>query len=192
MNYDIQRVLALILFVVFLPVFALVALACLIWHGRPVFYSGVRLGQGRNHFSIWKFRTMDGECVEPPYVQSDLWRVHDKDPNDFRITPFGRFLRRFSIDEFPQLWNVMSGDMALVGPRPIVDAEDLLYGVHGDVCHSVKPGMTGLWQVSGRNLTTYHRRVALDRYYVLHRSFALDIWILWRTVGAVISGRGAY
>lgn len=115
-----------------------------------------------------------------------------KQSDDSRITPWGHFLRRFSLDEMPQLWNVIKGDMALAGPRPISAEEDFLYGEYSTILHSVKPGITGLWQISGRNLTTYHRRIAINRYYVSHRSWQLDLWILWKTIGAVISGRGAY
>ena len=101
-------------------------------------------------------------------------------------------MRRFSLDELPQLWNVLKGDMALIGPRPIISKEDQIYGHYSDKLHSIRPGLTGLWQVSGRCLTTYRRRIAINMYYVRHRSWILDLWILWRTIGAVIGGKGAF
>ncbi|MBO7688543.1 MAG: sugar transferase, partial [Kiritimatiellae bacterium] len=111
--------------------------------------------------------------------------------DDPRVTPFGRFLRKTSIDEFPQLFNVFAGDMALVGPRPIVSDEVKFYGAAYDIFASVHPGVTGLWQALGRSDTDYARRVALDTYYVLNWSPWMDVWVLFRTVGAVLFMRGA-
>ena len=107
------------------------------------------------------------------------------------MTPFGKFLRKTSIDEFPQLFNVFAGDMALVGPRPIVEKEVPLYGAAYSTFASVEPGITGLWQASGRSGTDYARRVALDTYYVLNWSPWLDLWIMKKTVAAVLFMRGA-
>ena len=112
--------------------------------------------------------------------------------DDPRVTPLGRFLRKTSIDEFPQLFNVFAGDMALVGPRPIVEKEVHYYGSSYEMFASVKPGITGLWQASGRSDTDYPRRVALDVHYVLNWSPWMDIWILFRTVYAVVFMRGAH
>lgn len=125
-------------------------------------------------------------------LENEEWKTFRKLRRDPRITPVGKWLRRFSLDELPQLWNVQNGTMSLIGPRPIVRAEEKLYGKYSILIHSVKPGITGLWQVSGRNLTTYRRRVAIDLYYAKHKSWKLDLWILYKTVWAVIGGRGAF
>jgi lipopolysaccharide/colanic/teichoic acid biosynthesis glycosyltransferase len=108
------------------------------------------------------------------------------------VTRLGSLLRKLSLDELPQLWNVIIGDMSLVGPRPIVDAEIEKYGKCFDLYIKVRPGLTGLWQVSGRNDTTYERRVALDEYYIRNRSLKLDLQILWKTVFVVLREEGAY
>jgi lipopolysaccharide/colanic/teichoic acid biosynthesis glycosyltransferase len=120
------------------------------------------------------------------------WDENHKLQNDPRVTAIGRFLRRTSIDEFPQIINVLKGEMSLVGPRPIVDEEVIKYGEDYSRIFSVKPGLTGLWQVSGRSETNYSERVAYDTYYLQSWSGWLDLWILFKTFGAVIKGRGAY
>ena len=122
---------------------------------------------------------------------SEEWARHFKLDKDPRITPLGRFLRKTSLDEIPQLFNVIFGDMALIGPRPIVEEEVTYYGNSFKIFSSVKPGVTGLWQVSGRSNTDYAQRVALDTYYVLNWSPWMDLWILVRTVYAVFLMRGA-
>ncbi len=119
------------------------------------------------------------------------WKANFKLKDDPRVTPFGRFLRRTSLDEIPQFFNVFAGSMALVGPRPIVEGEREFYGDAFRLFTSVKPGITGLWQVSGRSDTGYARRVALDVEYVMNWSPWLDVWILLRTVLAVITLKGA-
>ena len=178
----IQWILALFFLILLAPLMLVIALLLPCFSGFPVFYRSRRLGRGKRLFTIAKFRSMQ------PGTEAFV----EKCPDDPRITPFGRILRRFSLDELPQLWNVVCGDMVLVGPRPIVDEEDVLYGKYSAVIHSVKPGITGLWQVSGRNLTTFRRRIAINIYYVRHRSWRLDLWILYKTVWAVIGGRGAF
>jgi lipopolysaccharide/colanic/teichoic acid biosynthesis glycosyltransferase len=120
------------------------------------------------------------------------WERDQKLRNDPRITRVGRFLRKTSLDEFPQLWNVLLGEMSLVGPRPIVEDEVKRYGSLFALYTKVRPGLTGLWQVSGRNDTTYAERVAMDAYYVRNWSPWLDLYILARTVWVVLFGKGAY
>ena len=120
------------------------------------------------------------------------WETCHKVRNDPRITQLGRFLRRTSLDELPQLWNVLKGEMSLVGPRPIVYEEVPRYGRKARHYLSVRPGMTGLWQVSGRNDISYRRRVAMDVYYVQHGNLIMDFWILLKTVRVVLSAHGAY
>ena len=131
-----------------------------------------------------------GMLAADPALKAEF-EANFKISKDPRVTPLGRFLRKTSLDEIPQLLNVFSGEMALIGPRPIVKKEIPYYGRAYSVFSSVKPGITGLWQTSGRSGTDYARRVALDSYYVLNWSPWLDIWILFRTVGAVLFMRGA-
>jgi Undecaprenyl-phosphate galactose phosphotransferase WbaP len=165
----------------------------------PIFYGQTRLGRDGRHFTAWKFRTMvrDADTVlarwllDHPDLRAEWERDH-KLRNDPRVTWVGRFLRKTSLDELPQLWNILAGEMSLVGPRPIVDAEVPKYGEQFALYRKVRPGLTGLWQVSGRNDTTYEERVALDTYYVRNWSVWLDIHIILRTVRVVVLGSGAY
>jgi lipopolysaccharide/colanic/teichoic acid biosynthesis glycosyltransferase len=124
-------------------------------------------------------------------IQAEWVRDH-KLRRDPRITPLGRLLRRTSLDELPQLWNVMRGDMSLVGPRPVVREELLRYGRNVRAYLSAKPGITGLWQVKGRNDADYRRRIVLDTYYVRNQSLLLDLYILFKTTWVVLEGSGAY
>ena len=150
-------------------------------------------------FPCYKFRSMipNAEQVLQEMLRSNPgilreWRESHKLRDDPRITKFGAFLRRSSMDELPQLWNVLKGDMSLVGPRPIVEDELERYGNKAMFYMSVKPGMTGLWQILGRSNVTYSRRVSLDTRYVRKQSFLLDTWILMRTVIVVIRRVGAH
>lgn len=190
-----ERLIALFLLLLTLPLQLLIWLAVCLTSRGPGFYVSIRLGQFRKLIRVWKFRSMDaGIALEimAGILENEDWKTFRKLRRDPRITPVGKWLRRFSMDELPQLWNVLNGTMSLVGPRPIVRAEEKLYGKYSVLIHSVKPGITGLWQVSGRNLTTYRRRVAIDLYYAKHKSWKLDLWILYKTVWAVIGGRGAF
>jgi len=164
----------------------------------PLFYAHMRLGTDGQYFYCWKFRTMhtDASQLLTELLQSnpDLrseWEANHKLRDDPRITRVGRLLRKTSLDELPQLWNVLRGEMSLAGPRPIVDAEAPKYGEAYELYQRVKPGMTGLWQVSGRSGTSYEERVAIDTYYVRDWSIWLDLVILARTVKIVICRRGA-
>ncbi|MGA2737153.1 MAG: undecaprenyl-phosphate galactose phosphotransferase WbaP [Bryobacteraceae bacterium] len=165
----------------------------------PVFYGHPRIGNGSRVFKAWKFRTMvwNADAVLKKHLAShpalaEEWQLTHKLKDDPRVTTLGKLLRRSSLDELPQLINVLTGDMSLVGPRPIVTAEVQKYGEHYLSYCRVKPGLTGLWQVSGRNNTTYDERVAFDQYYVLNWSVWLDLHILTRTVHTVLTGDGAY
>ncbi|MDE2149918.1 MAG: sugar transferase [Gammaproteobacteria bacterium] len=181
------------------PVIAAVALAVLVTSGRPVFFAQERIGRGGKRFRCWKFRTMrrDAEKILTEVLARDPvaraeWNKHQKLRDDPRCTPIGRFLRRWSLDELPQLFNVLRGEMSLVGPRPAMPEQ---LPLHGRATHwylAVRPGITGLWQISGRNGTSYRRRVALDGYYARNQTLRLDLIILLKTVGVVLSGRGAY
>ena len=165
----------------------------------PAFYGHRRLGAGGEHFRCWKFRTMhtNAEQLLDEYLQGNPhlraeWEQTFKLRDDPRVTRVGELLRKTSLDELPQLWNVLRGEMSLIGPRPIVDAEVTRYGAVYEMYRRIRPGMSGFWQVSGRSDTSYAERVKLDAYYVRNWSVWLDIVILVRTVGSVIFSRGAY
>ena len=184
---------------VLLPLLALLAIVVRLTSRGPAIYSQLRIGRGRRPFRAYKFRTMQWNADEllPEYLECFPekkleWRANRKLRDDPRLTPIGRLLRRTSLDELPQLWNVLRGDMGLVGPRPIAEDELARYGQSMELYSSVLPGITGLWQVSGRNDTTYEERVRLDEYYVRNWSIWLDLWIVGRTARSVISGQGAY
>ncbi len=181
------------------PVVVMAGLAIRFSSKGPILYRQARIGRGNRPFTALKFRTMWINADETLYdclgEDPDLrqqWESVSKLKNDPRVTPVGRFLRRFSLDELPQLWNVLIGDMSLIGPRPIVAAEIEKYGRDYAIYARVRPGLTGLWQVSGRNDTTYQQRVDYDCYYVRNWSLWLDAKIFIRTFRAVISGVGAY
>jgi Undecaprenyl-phosphate galactose phosphotransferase WbaP len=165
----------------------------------PVLYKQVRVGKGNKAFTTLKFRTMyidSGERLseylrKDPSLKEEWASVH-KLKDDPRVTFIGRFLRRFSLDELPQLWNVLVGEMSLVGPRPIVVREIEKYGSKYAAYERARPGLTGLWQVSGRNNTSYQERVDYDAFYVRNWSLGLDARIIARTLRAVLSGAGAY
>ena len=195
MNFAVA--LALLLF--FAPVMLAVAVAVFVQDGGPMIFAHQRVGRGGRLFAVLKFRSMATDA--PTRLQHLLdtdpearvqWERDHKLRNDPRITPLGEFLRRSSLDELPQLFNVLRGEMSLVGPRPIVQAEACRYGRRiNDYC-SVRPGITGLWQVSGRNDTSYKRRVALDVLYCRRKSLLLDLQVLLMTVPAVLMRRGSY
>jgi undecaprenyl-phosphate galactose phosphotransferase len=166
--------------------------------GGPALYGQTRIGRGGRHFRCWKFRTMvvDAEQQLKYLLASDAaaaaeWAATQKLTSDPRVTGVGSLLRRTSLDELPQLLNVLHGDMSLVGPRPIVDAEAVRYADDIATYCTVRPGVTGLWQVSGRSETTYARRVQLDVSYVNNWSLLRDLSILLRTIPAVLLRRGA-
>ncbi len=182
------------------PFMLAIALAIKLNSRGPVFFSQDRVGQGGKIFKLYKFRTMyqDAEAQFRAYLERHpekyrAWLKYRKLKDDPRVTRVGRFLRRFSLDELPQLWNVLKGDMSLVGPRPAMPEEmEGYYREHSDIYMTVRPGLTGLWQVSGRNKLPFKERVKLDAWYVQNWSFWLDLIILFKTLPAVISGEGSY
>jgi lipopolysaccharide/colanic/teichoic acid biosynthesis glycosyltransferase len=186
----------LLLLVLFAPAILLLGLLVSSDGGKP-FISLRRVGRDGNHFACWKIRTMvvDAETrlaqilAQDPEAAAE-WARDQKLVDDPRVTRLGKALRSTSLDELPQLWNVVRGDMSLVGPRPITDAEMVRYGDAGPYYISVRPGLTGLWQVQGRNSVSYDERVSLDVTYVSRLSFKNDISILFRTVGAVLNRTG--
>ena len=182
-----------------LPLLFYIAVAVKLSSRGPILYGHERIGHGGRRFLAWKFRTMftNANDVLELYLEAhpDLREEWEKDHKlryDPRVTRIGRFLRITSLDELPQLWNVIRGQMSLVGPRPIVTAEISKYGAYYPLYTMVKPGITGLWQVSGRNNTTYDERVQLDAYYVRNWSPWMDLYLLVRTIRIVLFAEGAY
>jgi lipopolysaccharide/colanic/teichoic acid biosynthesis glycosyltransferase len=181
--------------VALLPVFLIVALAIKLTSPGPVFFVQTRVGRLGRPFGILKFRSMyqDAEARRAAVLSmSDREGLCFKSRNDPRITPIGRFLRRYSIDELPQLFNVVTGDMSLVGPRPALPEEVDQYPLHALERLAVLPGITGIWQVSGRAEIGFDEMVELDIGYARNAGLATDLSILARTAGAVIGGRGAF
>jgi len=193
-----QKTIAVGLLVFLLPLMIFIALAVRLQDGGPALFKHRRVGLNGAAFRCWKFRTMrvDAEArlaellAGDPEARSE-WERDQKLRNDPRITPLGRFLRKSSLDELPQLINLLRGEMNLVGPRPIVEAEIARYGWRYKHYQSVKPGITGLWQVSGRNAVDYRTRVAMDALYATRRSLGLDLRIIASTAPAVLFSRGS-
>jgi undecaprenyl-phosphate galactose phosphotransferase len=161
----------------------------------PVIFRHARLGRHGRPFPCYKFRTMVADAEAQLQTRDDLrqrFEANFKIKDDPRLTPIGGFLRRASLDELPQLWNVVRGELSLIGPRPIVASERAKYGEHAEALLSVKPGLGGMWQVYGRSDTTYEQRVAMDMAYVDGRSIRLDLKLLVLTAYVVLRGRGAY
>ena len=200
---DAMRVLDVIVasaaLVVFAPVMLFIYCAVRLHDGESAFFAHERIGFGGRKFRCLKFRSMvpDAQArlaellARDPQAREE-WRRDHKLKSDPRITPLGRFLRESSLDELPQIFNVLRGDMSIVGPRPIVDAEVVKYGRSFRHNQAVRPGITGLWQVSGRNDTEYSVRVALDVLYRRRRSVLLNLWIVVMTLPAVLLKRGSY
>jgi exopolysaccharide biosynthesis polyprenyl glycosylphosphotransferase len=189
-----DRLIAAVALVVLSPLLFFVALLIWLSNRGPAIFRQTRVGREGRTFRVWKFRTMytDAEDRLAQLVdQNESDGLLFKIRNDPRVTPVGRFLRRTSLDELPQLVNVLRGEMSLVGPRPLpADDGDFL----GDVRRRllVRPGMTGLWQVSGRSELSWDDAVRLDLYYVDNWSLTFDLVIIWRTIGAVFRSRGAF
>jgi exopolysaccharide production protein ExoY len=181
------------------PLFLMVALLVKLSDNGPIFYGHKRIGRGGRIFSCLKFRTMvpDGERVLAAYLATNPeanaeWIATRKLKNDPRVTRVGQVLRKLSLDELPQILNILQGDMSLVGPRPVVRDELEIYGSAAVYYLKSRPGLTGLWQVSGRNDVSYDTRVAFDRHYVENWSLSEDIRIIFKTVPAVWMSRGSY
>ena len=181
------------------PLVAVIAIAIKLTSRGPVFFKHERLGQRGRRMWVYKFRTMVPDAnqrlesclAEDPELRRE-WQETQKLKKDPRVTTVGSLLRRWSLDELPQLWNILRGDMSLVGPRPIVDDEVQKYGPAFELYKRVPPGLTGLWQVYGRNNTSYPRRVDLDSYYVRNWSIWLEMHIILRTLRVVICRDGAF
>lgn len=195
----LDLVISITALVCLLPLLLLIALAVYVCDPGPVIFAQKRLGRGGRHFRCLKFRSMavDAEqrltaLLARDEAAREEWERDHKLKNDPRIVGIGRFMRKSSFDELPQLFNVLKGDMSLVGPRPIVDAEITRYGRYfADYCR-VRPGVTGLWQISGRSSVSYRRRVALDVVYCRSAGLALYLKILFATPASVMLFRGAH
>jgi exopolysaccharide production protein ExoY len=181
------------------PLFLMIALLVKFSDGGPILYGHSRIGRGGRIFPCLKFRTMvqDGERVLAAYLATNPeanaeWIATRKLKNDPRVTRVGAVLRKLSLDELPQIINILLGDMSLVGPRPVVRDELEIYGTSAVYYLKSRPGLTGLWQVSGRNDVSYDSRVAFDRHYVENWSMSEDIRIIIKTVPAVWMSRGCY
>jgi len=183
------------------PVYILLCVLIAISSPGGIFYIQERVGKNHRRFKCIKFRTMipnadqilDQLIAQSPHLKKEF-EDNFKLKDDPRITPIGKFLRMTSLDEFPQFWNVLKGDMSVVGPRPLVPEELERYGNRIDKVLTVRPGITGLWQVSGRNDIPYPQRVQIDVYYAIHRYWFLDLWIILKTIGVMIfpHKNGAY
>lgn len=184
-----------------LPIMISIAIAIKLTNGGSVFYRHTRVGYKGKKFKVLKFRSMymDAdrglkEILEKYPEARKEWEKTFKLKNDPRITPIGKILRKTSLDELPQFFNVLKGDMSIVGPRPVVEEElKKYYRDKADVYKSVKPGITGYWQVEGRSdIEDYEERVAMDERYIKNQSFFLDIKIILKTIKVIITGKGAY
>jgi exopolysaccharide production protein ExoY len=194
----IEAPTCLVLLVFLAPLLLVVAAVIRLCDRGPVLFGHTRVGLGGRRFKCLKFRTMvpDAEGRLQALLQNDPaareeWLRDQKLRRDPRITPVGEFLRKSSLDDLPQLINILKGEMSLVGPRPIVTAEIQRYGRFYPYYCSVRPGLTGLWQVSGRNDVNYRRRVAMDVMYIRRRNLGLYLWVLFATIPAVLMRDGA-
>lgn len=196
-SFDVTAALAAILF--FSPLLVMLALLVKFSDGGRVLYAHPRIGRNGNTFRCLKFRTMveNGSEVLAAHLAGNPaalieWNATRKLRDDPRVTRVGAVLRKLSLDELPQIFNVLRGEMSFVGPRPVVHDELEMYGTAVDCYLRARPGLTGLWQVSGRNDVSYDRRVDFDRHYVENWSFAFDLLIIVKTVPAVLRTRGSY
>ena len=195
--FDITLILLAAPYILFF--FILISILIVLDSRGGALYSQTRIGRGGRKFKAHKFRTMvlNADDIlqqyldESPELKAE-WLATHKLKHDPRVTRVGAILRKLSLDELPQFWNILVGEMSLIGPRPIVDAEIERYGKCFELYKQARPGLTGLWQVSGRSDTSYERRVELDEYYLLNRSIKMDILILFKTVYVVVGRKGAY
>ena len=186
-----------------LPLFLLIALMVKCTSTGPVFYCSMRLGRYGKPFKFWKFRSMypDADHKLEQLLKSDLtlkreWSLYFKLKNDPRVTPIGKILRKTSLDELPQFWNVLIGDLSIVGPRPYLPSErreiEKIAGLNIDQMLSLRPGLTGIWQTSGRSFLTFEERVKLDLQYAAAHSFLSDLRLIAKTIPMLLFPKGAF
>lgn len=177
------------------PFFIIISIAIKATSKGPVIFVHKRVGKNGKKIGIYKFRSMvmNAEELIEKFTpeQKEEFKKNFKLKNDPRITKIGKFLRETSLDELPQLFNILKGDLSIVGPRPIIEVETKIYGKYKDMLLSVKPGLTGFWAANGRSDTSYKRRRAMEIYYVKNRSLLFDIKIIFKTVISVFKGDGA-
>ena len=202
-NLFFKRFLDLFIILLFspiiIPIMLILAILTKLTSKGPIFYGHPRVGKNGKPFKCWKFRSM---CINSQEILKEIletnpqmraeWEKDHKFVNDPRVTKFGKFLRKTSLDELPQLINILLGDMSFIGPRPVTEEELFKYGEFKDYVLSVSPGLSGMWQVSGRSDTGYEERISFDTYYIQNWSIWLDIWILIKTVWVVLNHKGAY
>lgn len=183
---------SLLALILLIPVFVIIAIAIKLDDGGPVFYVSNRVGKDGKIFGVYKFRSMvlNADQLIQSFTpeQKKEFENNFKIQNDPRITKIGRFIRKTSLDELPQLLNILKGDMSFVGPRPVTKCETELYGKYKDILLSVRPGLTGFWAANGRSNITYRRRKAMEIYYVKNQSLMLDLKILLKTILVVFTG----
>lgn len=195
----IDLLILLVMSPIVVPVSFVVAVIVKLTSPGPIFYGHKRVGKDGKEFKCWKFRSMvinadkmlDKILAEHPEMREE-WERDRKFANDPRVTKIGKILRKTSIDELPQLWNVLVGEMSFIGPRPVTEPELARYGDKKELILSVLPGLSGMWQISGRSATGYEERVNLDLYYIQNWSVWLDLWIILKTAWVVLKGKGAY
>lgn len=202
-NLFVKRLIDLFLLLIsaalVLPLTLVIAVIVKCTSPGPVFYGHSRIGKNGRPIKCWKFRSMYADAdkmlekilAENPEMRAE-WERDQKFVNDPRVTKFGRLLRKTSMDELPQFWNILRGEMSFVGPRPVTKEELAKYGDNAGYILSVTPGLSGMWQISGRSNTGYEERVNLDTYYIQNWSVWLDLWIILKTIWVVIKGKGAY
>ncbi len=194
---DILLCLVAVPFVI--PLTIIIAIGIKATSRGPVFYAHRRIGKKRKEIRCWKFRSMVADAdreleriLATDPVRASEWKKDRKFSDDPRVTRFGKFLRKTSLDELPQIWNIFIGEMSFVGPRPVTEPELERYGKYCDYVLSVTPGLSGMWQISGRSDTGYEERITLDTYYIQNWSVWLDLWIMVKTIWVVLRGIGAY
>lgn len=188
-------VCSLVALIILSPVFLIMAILVKTTSEGPAFFAHKRVGKNGKEIKIYKFRSMVTNAEElikqfTPEQKAE-YEKNFKLENDPRITKVGKFMRKTSLDELPQLLNILKGDISIVGPRPIMEVETEIYGNYRDMLLSVKPGLTGFWAANGRSCTAYTRRRAMEIYYVKNRSLWLDIKIIFKTFASVFKGEGA-
>lgn len=177
------------------PLFIIISIAIKATSEGPVIFVHKRVGKNGKEIGIYKFRSMvvNAEALIEKFTpeQKEEFQKNFKLENDPRITKIGKFLRKTSLDELPQLFNILKGDLSIVGPRPVMEVETEIYGKYKDMLLSVKPGLTGFWAANGRSDTSYKKRRAMEIYYVKNRSLLFDIKIIFKTIISVFTGKGA-
>lgn len=197
--YTIKRILdvmlATIALIILSPFFLLIGIIIKLDSKGPIFFTHNRIGKNGKPFKMYKFRTMYQNAQEMinnfTEEQMKEWKENYKLKNDPRITKIGNILRKTSLDELPQIWNIIKGDLSIIGPRPVIDEELEKYGSNKEKFLSITPGLTGYWQANGRSDTTYEERMEMELYYVDHISWKLDVKIFFKTIVSVIKKEGA-